>query len=192
MTEWWNSIPGPEKIYWYFAFPFTALFIVQTVLVFIGMGDSGDLGDGEFDEHAFEDTSSPFHLLTIRNFIIFFTVFAWTGIIASKSGMNRFLAVVVSIVSGLIVAAIISSIFYFMMKLTENGGMDLKNAVNCVGEVYLIIPAKRKGTGKVTITLQGVSTELDAVTDGRELPTGSKVKVVGVVDNRVLLVEKNI
>jgi len=208
LTEWWNSIPDREKIYWYFAIPFTTLFIIQTILSFVGMAhgdisdidvdapgssvDAGaDLSGSDFDSDTFEDPSSAFRLLTIRNFIIFFTVFAWTGIVLSKSTMNNIVAAVLSCISGLVVAFIISSIFYLMTKLAENGTMNIKKAVGCVGEVYLTVPPKRKDTGKVIITIQGVSRELDAVTDGKELPTGTTIKVVGVVDNRVLLVEKN-
>lgn len=204
MNDWWNSIPANQKFYWFLAFPFTAMFVIQTVMIFIGLGDEAsdsiDINDDvniHFDNpssiephHHFEDTVAPFQLLTLRNIIVFFTVFSWAGITALKSGLNNLIAFLLSSTLGFTVALILSSIFYFVTKLTNSGTMNLDNAINCVGEVYLTIPKEREGLGKVMISIQGSLRELDALTEGEELSTGTKVIITQVIKNQYLLVKK--
>lgn len=188
MGDWWNNIPTFEKIFWYFAIPFTVVFIIQTILTFIGMGDDVDIGEGDGD--LLDGVDSSFPIFTVRNFIIFFTVFGWTGIAATNGGLSKGTTVVLAVLLGLIVMFIVAGIFYFMSRLVESGNIDLNNAVNCVGEVYLTIPGKRAGMGKIQIEFQGGVREINAVTDGKTLHTGEMVKVVKVLENHVLLVEK--
>ncbi|MGF7057530.1 hypothetical protein [Brassicibacter mesophilus] len=199
MTEWWNSIPAFEKVFWYFAVPFSVLFLIQLISTFIGMNDDVDIpgDDGGFDtgtdfdgDGADIDGSSAFNLFTVRNFIIFFTVFGWTGIVGANANMNKTLTVILAMILGLIVMAIVSGIFYFMSRLTESGNMDLKNAMYCIGEVYITIPAKRSGLGKVQMTLQGSIRELEAMTDGKAISSGDMVRVIDIINNQILLVEK--
>jgi hypothetical protein len=204
MNAWWNSIPPNEKIYWFLAFPFTAMFILQTLMTFIGFGDDASESiesnhdtSIQFDNpsaleshHAVEDAAAPFKLLTIRNIIVFFTVFSWSGISTLKSGFNNITAFLLSFVLGAALASLLSSIFYLVSKLTSSGTLNLDNAVNCIGEVYLSIPANKKGTGKVMMSVQGSLRELDAFTEGEELSTGTKVIVTQIIENQYLLVEK--
>jgi hypothetical protein len=205
MSYWWNSIPPSEKIYWIIAFPFTALFIIQSFMTFVGIGDTTDGPDVDLNDdldihtdinssssHSFDDPSAPFKLLTIRNFIIFFTIFSWSGIVFTKSKFALLSVLIISTVLGALITILLSCILYFITRLTESGTLNLANALNCIGDVYLTIPSRRKGYGKVQITIQGALRELDALTDGEELPTGTKVIVTNIVDNQYLLVEKYI
>lgn len=77
-----------------------------------------------------------------------------------------------------------------MMKLQHNGAFDINDAVGKVCDVYLRIPAEGKGMGKVQVSFNGSIQELDARTDGEMLPSGSKVRVLRVIDRKVLEVEK--
>ena len=62
--------------------------------------------------------------------------------------------------------------------------MDAHNAVAQTAKVYLTIPARRGGTGKVMLTLQERLVEMDAVTDfGKDIKTDSMVQVVSATDN---------
>lgn len=203
MVQWWNSIPAFEKVFWYFAIPFSVIFIIQLILTFMGMNDDTDVGDDHSifdhsDAHDIEldsgesfDDMSSFHFFTVRNFIIFFTVFGWTGIVGANSNLSNAATVILSILLGLVVMAIVSGIFYLTNKLVENGTMSLANAMHCIGEVYITIPANGSGSGKVNITLQGALREIEAITEGDEIKTGELIKVVGIVNNQMLLVEKH-
>jgi hypothetical protein len=58
--------------------------------------------------------------------------------------------------------------------------------------VYLSIPQNLEGKGKVHIVVDGSLHEYDATTNGQQLPTGSHVRVVDILDDQVLLVEPEI
>ena len=76
-----------------------------------------------------------------------------------------------------------------MMKLQSNGAFDINNAVGRVCDVYLRIPANNQGMGKVQISFNGSIQELDARTAGEQISSGAKVRVVRIIDKRVLEVE---
>ena len=98
---------------------------------------------------------------------------------------------VISIVCGLLMMVIMASIFYFLGKLTESGTLDLQNAINGVGEVYLPLSGNRGNIGKVQIKIQGSLRELEALTDDEsDLPTGSVIQVVDVINDSILVVKK--
>ena len=59
-------------------------------------------------------------------------------------------------------------------------------AVGCAAQVYLRIPARGTGYGKVTVTMQGRTVELNAVTSGPEIATGSAVKIVALREGDTL------
>jgi hypothetical protein len=81
--------------------------------------------------------------------------------------------------------------FFTIIRLQAQGNLDYRFSIGLQGEVYLSVPPERTGTGKVNITLQERLIEAEAVTDDKErLPTGSRIRVVGLSGNNVLLVSK--
>jgi hypothetical protein len=86
---------------------------------------------------------------------------------------------------------LMATLFYFMSRLAESGTLQMKNAIGKLGEVYLVIPAKRGGMGKVQLSIQGAIRTLDAITDDLEkIPTSSIIEVLSVIDDQILLVKK--
>ena len=57
----------------------------------------------------------------------------------------------------------------------------IDRAIGRQGTVYLTVPARKAGAGKVTIKLQNRTVEYKAMTGEEELPTGAQVVVVSVV-----------
>jgi len=66
----------------------------------------------------------------------------------------------------------------------------LENAVGLIADTYLRIPAEKKGTGKVMVAVQGSVHEVDAMTEGEAIPTGTKVRVTRVIGAELLEVER--
>ena len=82
-----------------------------------------------------------------------------------------------------------AGLFYFISRLAEDGTMQMKNAVGRLGEVYMVIPKKGSGFGKVHINVQGALREMDAISNGnKEIPVGTVIKVLEVIDEHILLV----
>lgn len=187
MQEWWLSLDIYMKVVWFITLTASLIFIVQTILTFIGMDtDSGldadpdaGTGTGEF----------PFQLFTFRNFINFFLGFGWTAIVL-EGKLNGVLIVFLSCLVGILLVAAVMYIFYLMSKMEQSGNIDTANAVGCKGNVYLKIPAVRGGEGKVQITIQGAVREYNAVTNGEELPTGTPVVITQVLNENVLVAAK--
>ncbi len=189
MNDWWNTMPVFEKVFWFMAIPFSVVFIVQTIATFAGLGDNMDDADG-FDNNEFDTLEGTFRLFTVKNFIIFFTVFGWSGITLYNSGANQFVTVLVSALIGIIVMLVIAGLFYFITRLAESGNIDIKQAVGSTGQVYIPIPANQKGKGKIHVTFKGSFLEADAVTKGKALQTGESVKIVETTANNIFIVEK--
>lgn len=193
MIDWLSELIVLERIYWYLAIPFTVLFVIQLASTFMGL-DSVDGAEGIEEGLDIEDDFEPgstFNLFTVKNFITFFTVFGWSGITFSNYGMGSFNTLLVSTMLGIVVMLIVSSLFYFAMKLTYNGTMKIEDAKGLAGKVYIPIPAKRAGVGKINITIQNSFKELEAITDDENsISTGTVVKVTDIVSDRILLVEK--
>lgn len=190
MQEWWISMDIYMQTLWIVTLTASLIFIIQTILTFTGMDSDGglDLPDGNTDISA-NDGSFPFQLFTFRNFVNFFLGFGWTAItLAGK--LHPVGVVLIAIAVGAALVTAVMYIFYFMSKMEQSGNIESSSAVGCKGNVYLTIPAGRSGEGKVQIGIQGAIREYDAMTDGNSLPNGCPIRVIAVLNENMLLVEK--
>ncbi len=201
MEAWWETLSSFEKVFWYIAIPFSVILLIQIVLTFIGIGGASsdvggdvpdDIGDADFDLNDFADAAQPsFSFFTFRNFVAFFAVFGWAGIVGIKNGFSDLMVVIFGIVCGLLIMLIISTLFYFISKLADSGNLDIRNTINQVGNVYLPIKANSGNIGKVQVTVQDSNREMRAVTHkDQDLPTGTVIKVTGIESGSILVVEK--
>ena len=171
------------------AVPFTLIFVLQLIFSLI-VGDTDHDASGNIDSAIDSDQGMPFQFFTLKNMTAFFTILGWSGIACVNAGLGNVLIVLISVLCGLIMMVIMSSIFYFMSKLVETGNLDIKNAINKTGSVYIPIPASRKGQGKIQVKVQSALRELDAITDETEnIKTGTIVIVTEVIDNNILVVK---
>ena len=186
--DWFSNLEPGIKIYWAIAIVSSIVFLIQTIVSLIGIGDFEtdlDAGGGDgMDSSGFSD------LLSMRNAINFLLGLGWSGVCFYDKISNGFILALVSIIFGLAFVAIFIYVFKKMMKLESNGAFDINTAIGKTCDVYLRIPANRSGTGKVQISFSGSVQELDAVTDGEMIPSGSKVTVVEILNNKILRVEK--
>lgn len=186
--DWFSNLEPGIKVYWVIAIVSSIVFVVQTILSFVGIGDFDvdmDLSGGDaLDASGFSD------LLSMRNAINFLLGFGWAGVCFYDKISSGFLLCVIAVLVGLAFVAMFVYVFKKMMKLESNGAYDINTATGKTCDVYLRIPGNRSGTGKVQISFNGSVQELDAMTDGEEIPTGTKVTVVEVVNNNILRVEK--
>ena len=203
MQTWWDALTAIQKVFWLIAIPFSVIFIIQMFLSFTGIGggatDPGaDIPDLQTDissaghdiSHSNEDAGPGFSFFTLRNFIAFFTVFSWSGLALNNAGISIGLTITLAIVIGIAAMLIISSLFYFTMKMADSGNVSVKNAIGATGKVYLPIKAGKGNVGKVLVTFQGSIREMQAVTmQDKDLPTHTIIKVTGLADENILIVE---
>jgi len=190
ISSWWAALELSEKVYWIIAIPSTVLLLVQVVMTLAG-GDADDV-DTDFDsdmDSGDMDGGAGWQFFTYKNVLGFFTLFGWTGLGFLQMGLGILIAIFFSAVAGLIMMALMATLFYYISKLHESGTMIMENAIGQTGDVYLRIPASRSGHGKIQVEIQGTLREMDAITDDeKELPTGSSAQVLEVVNNQILLV----
>ena len=211
MIDWWNSLEPAMKVLWAVTLSASLVFIIQTVMTFLGAaGDTdfdintdmdtagpSDIADGSVDVGADVDTGETGHLgtgmnlLTFRNFINFLIGFGWTAILLKDSIPATGLRMLIAILVGIVLVAIVMLLFKWLTDMQQSGNINVfKSAVDCEGTVYLTIPGERAGEGKVQITINNSVREYAAVTDGPTLKTGQRIRVVEAVSSNTLLVEE--
>jgi len=184
--DFFENLEPLLKVYWYIAIPVSLIFIVQTILTFIGI--DADV-DTDFDVHA-HDGEGPFQLFSFRNLINFLIGLSWTGIAFYSTINNQLILIAISVVIGIAFVLLFFFIIRQIQKLAEDNTFNIKSAISKTGQVYLSIPARKEGKGKVQISVNGAVHELSAVTEQERLETGTMVRVTAILDQHLLVVEK--
>jgi hypothetical protein len=187
--EMLNQLEPLLRTFWYVAIPSSLIFLVQTIMTFAG-GHHGDGFDGSFDHHDGGHDGDGFQIFSFRNLINFLLGFSWTGISLYATIGNHIALTALAVLVGVGFVWM----FFFMIKqlqrLSEDNSFKLESTIGKEVEVYLKIPAKRQGRGKVLVSVKGATHELEAMTDGEEIPSGGKGKVVAIDrDTRCLILD---
>ncbi|WP_065220341.1 MULTISPECIES: NfeD family protein [Butyricimonas] len=190
MEEWWNALGLFMQSVWCITLFASLVFIIQTILTFVGMDADGGMDVDMGSDMPGDGDAGPFQLFTFRNFINFLLGFGWSIISFQGVIQNQFILILVAAVIGVLLVIAVMAIFRFMSRMEQSGTIQMANAVGCRGNVYLKIPANKRGEGKVQISIQGAIREFDAITLGEELETGAPIQVVEVVNDSMLLVER--
>jgi hypothetical protein len=173
------------------------LLVVQFLLGLLGFGHHDD-GGGDHDVHGGDhdahvsghhDAHGTGHdgyvtwfvgLLTLRTIAAALTFFGLAGMKASAD-LDAPLALAVAVAGGAAAFMIVAWLMKTMNKLKADGTVHIERAVGKNGTVYLTVPARKAGAGKVTLNLQNRTVEYQAITPEGELPTGAKVVVTAIV-----------
>lgn len=214
IIEWWNSLAVPAQVFYCIAIPATLVLLIQTVLMFLGLGedadgiedadmdgilddmDASDAGEGIFGEDIVSEAADAFGLdglriFTIRGLVAFFVVFGWVGAAMQGADVSLWITIPVAAVCGFVMMVALALLLRAVMKLRSDGNTDNRNAVGTAGKVHLTVPPSRSGEGKVHVMLQGSYVERSAVTDSEEaIPTGCEIVVVGVSGQTDLVVKR--
>lgn len=187
----WSELDMMAMVYWMITVPATLIFLFLLLISIFGSDVDSDVPTGI--DHSFTDGDGiPFQFLSLKNIVGFFTMFGWSGLGLISAGMAPIMVILLSFLCGLAMMLAMATLFYFMSKLAETGNMNMRNAIGHTGEVYLTIPGKRAGIGKVQINVQGTLQTLDAITDEQEaISNTSLIQVLDVIDNQILLVRKS-
>ena len=195
IATWWADLSPVMRILWGVTLAATLVFIIQTVMTFLGADADADFDmdvDTSMDGTDLSNIEGGSNLYTFRNFVNFVLGFGWSVILLQESISSTPLLITVGVVIGIALVAVVMYMFKWLAGMQQSGNINLqRSAAGCEGKVYLTIPASRAGSGKVQITIGGAVREYDAVTENETpLKTGVSIRVVDVVDANTLLVEE--
>ena len=207
MTQWWYDLSLISQVFALIAIPSTLILLIQTVLLFFGIGGGnddfdapgGDVdtdididGDGDADigSGSSGEGNSGLALFSIRGIVAMLCIGGWSGLVMLEAGLPEILSVLLAVNFGVLTLFGLAYLMKFAMKLQSSGNIDLGNAIGKTGRVYIPIPPSTSGSGKINITIQDKFIEVDAMTTSeRKLATGEAVRVVSTDETGLLIVE---
>jgi hypothetical protein len=200
MEAWWEGLSALNKVFAVCALAFSVTFIVQMIMMVLGLDAHGhDIGGSDIhaaDMHDVSHASDADHgaagvtltFLSVRSVIAFGTLFTWAGTLYLATGTSLILAIIYSVLWGLAGLFGVSFLLYWLLGMQEVGNVPLWKAIGEEGIVYMDIP--EGGTGKVRILCGGTICFVNARSrSNKPLLAGTPVKAVGTLDSRTLEVE---
>lgn len=182
--------------------------LFQFVLSLLGLGDhDGDVGgvhhgdlagggihhgdySGGHDASMHHETGAGvghatnwfYEIISIRTLAAGAAFFGVTGNGALAWDVSHSGAFLLATTAGLAAMYGVYWLYKQVFRLQHSGTENIRNAIGASAVVYVPIPAKRAGAGKVTFKLQNRLVEYLAVTDDHSrLATGEKVVVTAIV-----------
>lgn len=147
-----------------------------------------DLPDGNSADGSNPADFGTLRLFTLQGVIAFLCVFGWSGIALAKTALPVIVSLLIAFALGLSFMFLVALLIRSMAKLTDDGSVSLRSALGRSGSVYLTVPAKGHGHGKVNITINGQFREYDAITEATApIPTGMPIRVTDIRGDMVLV-----
>jgi membrane protein implicated in regulation of membrane protease activity len=121
-------------------------------------------------------------LLTFRTVTAALLFFGLAGLAAHAHQPDEpAISLGIALAAGIGALLLVASMMKTLHRLKADGTARIDRAIGRPATVYLTVPARKQGAGKVTVKLQNRTMEYHAVTSQDELPTGASVVVVSVV-----------
>lgn len=193
LNDWWTTLTGLGQFFWIMAIISSAVFLIVFVVSLLGFDADADI---DVDGHVDLDTNTDVDVFDLPVFSLkaltaFVTFFSWTGVLLIGESRSLWEIIPYSFLSGLLAMALVVFLLKKFSDLTESGTADPLDLIFEKGDVYIPIPPNRLGSGKVHVTLNKSLREMNAVTlDDQVIHTGEKIRVLEILPENVLLVEK--
>jgi hypothetical protein len=142
-------------------------------------GDADD--DSSATGHAGHGSTWLFQMLSLRTVVAALAFFGLAGRAAQAADCTDFTALLIAAAAGLGAMYAVYVILRKMRSLQSEGTAHIHRAVGELATVYLRIPARQKGAGKIQINLQNRTMEYQATTTGDAIPSGATVVVIKVL-----------
>lgn len=168
----------------------TLLFAIRLVLMLIGGLDGGDFDVGADADGGLEAHGGGFSLFSMFSIVAFMMGAGWLGLACRREwGLNPALSALAAGGFGFLLMFLSSYGMYQMRKLNESGDYEPRSCIGRIGRVYLNVPAKGEGRGRVEIAVNGRRKVLPAVSTGDAIASFAAVKVLDVQETETLIVE---
>lgn len=162
--------------------------LLQFLAGAFGIGaDHGDAG-GHHDFHDAADHDAAhgdgnwfLGLLTLRAICAAITFFGLGGLTGHYYELPPTGQLASAVLAGFAALYLVATLMKMLYRLRADGTVRMAHAVGHTGTVYLRVPGAKSGAGKVTLSLQNRTVEVEAYTAAGELPTGTPIRVVAVL-----------
>ena len=179
------------------------IMILQLLFSLIGFG-MDDIGDGvdlsvdgmdadvEIDGSAGGDFAEAGHntmfveflkVISLKTLIAGIAFFGLGGLIGLSLGFSPFLASVLALIAGALALYFVYWIYKKINAAQSDGTVSAKSLIGAQGKVYLKVPGKRSGVGKVLINQQDRTMEYEAVTPGEAIFSGTEIIVTKIISS---------
>ncbi len=115
-------------------------------------------------------------------------MFGWVGLTCKKEfELESLSASMIGLGGGFVAMSITVFIFKMANRLKSSGTVfNIDDAIGKEASVYTEIA--KGGVGKISLSLQGFTHEIDAVSLGEEIPSFTQVTIIKKVDHKTLVV----
>ena len=172
------------NVFWFCALAGTAMFAIQFLMLMMGT----DLHSHETDDSNMHLADGKFKWLTRHALTGFVMMFGWTGLTCLvQFHLTTLETLLISFGIGIVTALISRSLFRLAQKAHSSGTVfKMDETIGCEATVYLRIP--KNGSGKISISLHDHSHEIEAVSEGEEIPSFTKVKIIKKMSDTKVIV----
>lgn len=178
-TKHLSSLLNNDFLFWLCALLGSGLLLIQILMSLIGLGDD-DLSDGDSDD---------FRWCSKQSISVFFMMFGWVSLACKREfGLGLFLSIFIAFSVALFTFFILGIIFKMAMKLRSTGTVfNIEKTVGKEAVVYQRITDG--GSGKVTVSLDNFTHELEAVSlDGVNIESFTAVKIIKKLNDSTVVV----
>jgi hypothetical protein len=168
----------------------TVFFLLRLLLALFfgdGAGDvDGDLGD-------VGDADSTFSMFSLLSILAFFMGAGWMGLTCRIDwGLNSMVSALAASGFGMLLMLMASGLMAFARSLNRTVDYDLNTAVGKTASVYMSIPERGDGRGKIKVNVSGRLKMLDAISNGPAIQEFKSVRVLSVRDDGTYIVEPDV
>ncbi len=165
------------SLFWICAIGGSSLFILRSLFLFLG----ADHSDGD----------SGFNILSLYTFAGFFMMFGWVGLgCYVQFDFSITYSILIALASGLLILFLLRGIFSSMKKMISYGDQfSLEQTLGKTGIAYSTFSEDK--VGLVHVSVGEILRELSAISkDGRKIESFSKIEVIEIKKNDLIVVRK--
>ncbi len=193
--NYFNELIRSGSIFWFCALAGSGMFLIQFIINIFGVGDHDSFDTSDISSDTIHDggqdsaDAKKIKWLSMQTITGFLMMFGWTAITCQNEfGLQDSITIGISLTSGIFAALIIRSIFRLAKRLRSSGSIyKIEDAIGKEAYVYQRIP--KGGVGKISMTLQHFTHEIDAISHhSEELPSFMRVKIIEKSDDNTVVV----
>ncbi len=191
---WWESLSGVYRFFWSASIITSVIFVVMVILSVIGGDSDADAdfdGDGDAGGDADMGGGMMSYILSFKTLMAFLLGASWTGLSALYQGWSIFAIALVSVLSGILMMALMAFLLSMFVKLQHDSTLEMSNTIGASGVAYVTIPANGGTGGQVEILVNNSYQTFEAITDeATPITTEEPIVVADLLEGNVLLVRR--